>query len=108
GWLATLARRQPVAVVLDDLQWADRSSLELLDFLARSLHDAAVLLVGTYRDDELAAESVEILGALTSRAGHIRLTGLTSPDVKELVADVAGPAIAEEWAGSIHQRSGGR
>ena len=43
-------RRQPVLLVLEDLQWADRSSLLLLEFLAPRLRSAAIVLLATYRD----------------------------------------------------------
>jgi predicted ATPase len=40
--------------VLDDLHWADKLSLLLLQFLARQIRDAKLLVIGTYRDAELA------------------------------------------------------
>ncbi|HET6988878.1 MAG TPA: AAA family ATPase [Kribbella sp.] len=48
-----LAARSPVVVVLEDLHWAGRSTLDLLSFLARNLDDLPMLIVGTYRSDEL-------------------------------------------------------
>jgi len=39
--------------VIDDLHWADRASRELFGFLARAMTHGSVLLIGTYRDDEL-------------------------------------------------------
>jgi predicted ATPase len=50
--LRTCAARTPLVVVLDDLQWADESSLLLLAFLARDLRGARLLLLGAYRDVE--------------------------------------------------------
>jgi predicted ATPase len=47
------ARAQPLLLVLDDLHWADEGSLELLEFLAAQLADARILVLGTYRDDDL-------------------------------------------------------
>ena len=41
-------------LVLDDLHWADEGSLRLLEFVARELAEARLLLVGTYRDVELS------------------------------------------------------
>ena len=55
-FLKHVAERAPVLVILDDLHWADRPSLRLLRFLARELHDARLLVVGTYRHTELGAE----------------------------------------------------
>ena len=47
------AAEQPLLVVLDDLHWADRATRDLFSYLARVLRQGRVLLVGTYRDDEL-------------------------------------------------------
>ena len=51
--LSDLARDRPTVVVIEDLHWADEASLELFPHLARKLRDVALLLVGTYRTDEL-------------------------------------------------------
>src|SRR4051794_34277685 len=49
-----LARSGPWVVVLEDIQWADEATLELLLFLARRLEGTTVLVVATWRDDEAA------------------------------------------------------
>ncbi len=51
--LADLARERPIVIVVEDLHWADEASLELFPHLARRLRDVPVLLLGTYRSDEL-------------------------------------------------------
>ncbi|WP_069801636.1 DUF6788 family protein [Thermogemmatispora onikobensis] len=51
--LSALSRRTPLLLVLDDLHWADESSLELLTYLARHLREQPILLLGTCRDMEL-------------------------------------------------------
>src|SRR5262249_52016885 len=55
--LSALSRATPLLIVLDDLHWADDSSLELLAYLVRYLQDERMLLVGTCRDVELMANS---------------------------------------------------
>jgi DNA-binding CsgD family transcriptional regulator/tetratricopeptide (TPR) repeat protein len=47
------AERSPVVLVLEDLHWADPASRELLAFLARTMWSGRVMLVGSYRSDEL-------------------------------------------------------
>ena len=56
-------------VVVDDLQWADRSSLLLLEFLARAIEESPLLLVGTYRDVEVTRSHPlsQTLGALVRK-----------------------------------------
>lgn len=51
--LAGVADDGPVAILLEDLHWADDLSLEVVAQLARRLPELAVLVVGTYRSDEL-------------------------------------------------------
>ena len=52
--------------MLDDLHWADKPSLLLLEFLARELSGARLLIVGTYRDMEISRQHplAESLGGL--------------------------------------------
>jgi tetratricopeptide (TPR) repeat protein len=49
GFLRTLAESQPLALLLDDLHWADHSSLSLLQHLVRHTRAARILFLGTYR-----------------------------------------------------------
>ena len=51
--LAHLAAEQPVAILLDDLQWSDETTLELIAALAGPLQEMPVLIVGAYRSDGL-------------------------------------------------------
>ena len=53
GLLTTLSTKHPLLLVLDDLHWADDSSLELLTYLTHHLQDQRVLLVSTCRDSEV-------------------------------------------------------
>ncbi|MFQ5813233.1 MAG: AAA family ATPase [Anaerolineae bacterium] len=52
--LRALAAKQPLMLALDDLQWADTSSTSLLFHLSRRIGGSRILLVGTYRPDEVA------------------------------------------------------
>src|SRR5262249_42755054 len=53
-FLTSAAAAQPLVLVLDDLHWADASSLLLLQFVVRELAEARLLLLGTYRDVEIS------------------------------------------------------
>ncbi len=52
--LQAMAAQQPLLLILDDLQWADRASLGLFFHLARRIGESRILLVGAYRPDEVA------------------------------------------------------
>ena len=53
-FLKNVAQRQPLMLVLDDLHWADRSSLLLLEFLAQEMGNSPLWLIGAHRDVELS------------------------------------------------------
>src|SRR5436190_1973762 len=52
--VSRLAARQPLLLVMENLHWADDTSLEVLAVLARRLAREPVLLLGTYRHDEVS------------------------------------------------------
>jgi ABC-type oligopeptide transport system substrate-binding subunit/tetratricopeptide (TPR) repeat protein len=54
NFLQTLAPKQPLMLVLDDLHWADAASISLLFHLGRELRESCILMVGAYRPDEVA------------------------------------------------------
>lgn len=105
------SRGAPLALLLDDLQWFDRSSLELLAYLAKDLPELPILLVGTYRSDE--AEETESLDALvhTFRRAQItheiELTPLGETELGEIITSFLEgtvPPMVVEW---VTQQSAG-
>lgn len=56
GMLQNLARRYPLLLLLDDMQWADQGSISLLFHLGRHLAGSRILIVGAYRPDDLARD----------------------------------------------------
>ena len=81
--LALLSEESPVVLVLEDLHWADRSTRTFVDFLARSLRGERVVLVLTYRTDELHRRHPlrTLLPELDriDRARRIQLAAVRSP-----------------------------
>ena len=91
--LVDAAARAPVLIVLDDLHWADASSLRLLAHLARYSDPAPLLILGTFRDTDLqhAPHLADALVDLNREHldERIALTGLDERAVGELIADAA-------------------
>ncbi len=109
-YLRELAARQPLVVVLDDLHWSDLSSLRLLSFLARQVHDAAVLVIGTYRDVELAVAehpARPLLAELAGQAQVLTLTGLAAAETAALLALACGQQPSDALAAAMHERTAG-
>lgn len=89
-FLTVVSRRAPLVVCLDDLHWADGGTAAMLRHVARVLPPHRVLMVGTYRDTEVARRHplAEVLTALhrESNFKRIKLRGLEADDVGELLA----------------------
>ena len=116
--LATISESAPLLIVLDDLQWADSSSCELLAFLVRQLRYHPVLIAGTCRDIELAPshplrsvlndlqrdQVIETINVqpLTDEQIRALVSGLPEPVVQRIQARAAGnPFFAEELARNV-------
>jgi DNA-binding CsgD family transcriptional regulator len=85
----------PVLLVLEDLHWADTSTLDLVVFLAHNLHDRRVLLLATYRADEpSSAERMRRLAGGVRRSGSALVLELGPLDREELAALLATHARA--------------
>jgi len=99
--LRAVAAGSPVVLLLEDLHWADASSLALLFHLARRLAGARVLVVGTYRPEEASGEearSLQRLVAELERAqGAVRI---------DLDAGAAGRDFVDELLDSEPNRLG--
>lgn len=99
--LRDLARGAPLAVVIEDLHWAEDGSLAFFRFLSGLADSAPFILVGTYRDDELPRGHPlrPILAELERRAdvASLHLTPLARDDAERLLARVGtGPQIRPE------------
>ena len=91
GLLSDRAATAPVLLLLEDLHWADASSLDLVVFLAHNLADRPVLLLATYRADEPAsAERVRRLADAVRRSGSALVLELGPLERDELTALLAG------------------
>ena len=92
--LADAARMHPIVVVIEDLHWADEATNELVPYLARKLRDARVLLLITYRSDEL--HRLHPLNHVLAELGRgrlaedIRLKRLTVDEVGEVIQAALG------------------
>jgi DNA-binding CsgD family transcriptional regulator/tetratricopeptide (TPR) repeat protein len=80
-------------VVIEDVHWADEATLDLLRFLGRRIRDSSVLLVATYRDDQLtASDPLRLaLGELATQRSTRRISPAPlSVDAVAILADGSG------------------
>lgn len=106
-----LATERPAVFVLEDLHWADTGSVEILDYLVCNLDEHCVLVVATYRPDEVERRP-PLRRVLTELRRHasvttLELSGLGREEVAALVADVTGEQQSWTVVDAIHRRSEG-
>ena len=111
GVLTRLGDRAPTVIVLEDLHWADHSTRDLFLFLARNLRDARVVVVGTYRSDDLhRRHPLRGLLAELERSGaapRLELERFDRDEVIELVAAIRGATPDTALVDRTYDRSDG-
>ncbi len=111
GVLGRLSATRPVLLVLEDLHWADRSTLQLLAYLMRTLRGVRVMLVLTYRSDEMHRSHP--LRPLLSEWDRVRsvqrleLPRFARAEVREQLEAILGPATDADVVDTVFERSGG-
>jgi len=114
-FLGVFARKEhPLALILDDLQWLDAATLDLLEHLVTQSEQQHLLLVGAYRDNEVnpshpllrTLDAIRKAGATVQEIG---LAPLTREDMGRLIADTLGctPGDAAPLAQLVHEKTGG-
>ena len=113
SFLVSLVALRPIVLLLDDLHWSDPASLDLLRFLARCLGDLPIMLVVTYRTDELTRRHplYALLPMLVreARAARIDVHSLGVTDVQGLVSEryaLTDPDTAR-LVGYLYERTDG-
>ena len=110
-FVARGAQTQPLLLVLEDLHWADESTLLLTEYLAPLLSEMPVLIIGTYRNDEI--DTSHPLSHVLSQLGRrrlivrVRVRRLSFGDVRTMVGALAGQAPPEELVRLIDSETEG-
>ncbi|MFL5641027.1 MAG: helix-turn-helix transcriptional regulator [Chloroflexota bacterium] len=111
GVLERLARLSPVALIVEDLQWADPSTRDLVAFLVRNVRDERVLLLTTIRTDgsDTGGTFLPYLAELErgDRVDRIDLSRFEREDLMALMTDELGRAPDPELVDRTLERSGG-
>ena len=102
---------QPLMLVLEDLQDADRSTLDMLNHVARNLAGARLLIVGTYRDVEVD-RTHPLSGALAnlrriSSFSRVLLRGLNLEEVQGMVEASSGQETSKGLAEAVERQTEG-
>ena len=109
--LGAVAQRRRVALVVEDVHWADAATLDCLTFLTRARQDAALPVVVTCRSDEapLDPQVTDWLTQMRGRGGvaEVRLGPLSRGEVAEQVAQLAGSPAPAPVVDELYARAEG-
>lgn len=111
SFLNNASKTQPLVIVLDDLHWADRSSLLLLEFMIRQIAGSRLFLLGTYRDVEVSGNQPlsQILGGMVREPlfHSMHLNGLNQEEVGRFVEATSGVTPDSSLVEAVHSRTEG-
>ena len=104
----------PLVLFLDDLQWLDMATLDLLEHLVTHSEVRHLLLIGAYRNNEIGAthpltRKLDAIRQTGAQVHEIRLWPLARDDLGQLIADSVRcePERAAPLAQLVHQKTGG-
>ncbi|TMG02036.1 MAG: hypothetical protein E6I03_07000, partial [Chloroflexi bacterium] len=110
-FLKNASKDTPLMVVLDDMHWADKPSLLLLQFLAKELRGSRLMVLGTYRDVELRRQHplAQTLGELNREnlSQRVLLRGLTENDLRRFVEVTAGTSPPDTLVKAVYKETEG-
>jgi PAS domain S-box-containing protein len=114
-FIGVFARREhPLVLFLDDLQWLDSGTLDVLEGLLVDPDLRHLLLIGAYRDNEVdrnhpLMRKLDTIRGLHGAIGQIVLQPLSNSDLQTLVSDAlrCTPDCAEPLARIVHEKTGG-
>jgi len=107
-FLIGLARRTPLIVFLDDLQWIDPSTCDFLHYFTPRLHTQPILLLGTYRSEEVGEGHplTNLIREGRSSFHLIELRRLSSQEVEQLLRNLA-PSLNKLFHRRIYEETEG-
>ena len=111
GFLGRLASTAPLVLILEDLHWADASTLDVVGYLAYLVGSYRWVIVATYRDDEIRpGDPLPRLTATLLRAPsaiHVPLGPLSRDETTMVIEQARKRAVSRDLVESIVDRSGG-
>ncbi len=107
--LGRLGEGGPLVLVIEDLHWADSSTRDFLAFLVRALRQERLLLVGTYRSDEVHTTHLlrPLIAELRGLADRFDLKPFSRPELVAQLTGILGNAPDAELVDTLYERSEG-
>ncbi len=109
----TIAADKPLVLILDDIQWADKTSVALFAYLARNIKNLPVLLIGLYRPPEITQDDTDLIGTIRQlriedAASRIDLLRLSNKDTLNVIQKILGEnSVDNKIVSEIYRQSEG-
>ena len=114
--LISISTKKPTILFIDDLHWADSASIALLHYISRSIVTQKIMVLATYRSEELSprveGQPPALIEALRLMRREdlfkeIKLANLSPSDVSRIAGDIVGGTIAPDFAEKLAEESQG-
>ncbi len=111
-YIKEIADKKPLVVFLDDLQWVDKATLDILSYMNDKLEDTPILFIGTYRPEDISEDHhlTEMMHRLGRRNRYekIELEPLSYENTQEIVEGVLGKEdVPIDFIKRLHEKTEG-
>ncbi len=111
-YIKEIADKKPLVVFLDDLQWVDKATLDILSYMNDKLEDTPILFIGTYRPEDISEDHhlTEMMHRLGRRNKYekIELEPLSYENTQEIVEGVLGKEdVPIDFIERLHEKTEG-
>lgn len=107
-WLLSVAAKTPVVLAIEDLQWCDLPSLELLNYCLRHMRTSRVLCVATLRSEEASLDSPLWFTVQDGQTEHLKLAAFDPSQVRRLVESMLrGLRVTDAFIDALYHATAG-
>ncbi len=112
NYVKEIAEKDPLVIFLDDLQWVDKATLDILSYMNEKLEEDPVFFIGTYRPEDISEDHhlTEMMHRLGRRNSYekIELEPLSYENTREIVQGVLGKEdIPLDFIKQVHDKTEG-
>ncbi|MFC1698611.1 protein kinase [Candidatus Omnitrophota bacterium] len=108
GWLKEISKITPVVIYIEDLHWSDMASIDLLNACIRTLRMSPVMILSSFRDDEVDSTNRIFQTAEEELTKIMKLSPLNSKNVETLIKRMLGRIeLTEDFSEQIYNATGG-
>jgi tetratricopeptide (TPR) repeat protein len=108
GWLKEVSEVTPIVICIEDLHWADFATLELMNACIREIKNSPIMILGTFRDDEVEPTSIIFQTVEEEITELMKLSTLNQEDVQSLIKGMLGRIeLSEDFIGHLYTATAG-